>query len=653
MTIIHKINDFLYELFPDAKGKRDKLKNSIKRYYTVGPFEPDIELDGDAVRITINVDRIVADKGKFDKLVSLAENKKYEKAKELAADLIEKAPNISEYHRILGQLHSETGDQYEAVNCLIDALKWNPKNEWALLMMGNIYAKYKDDVETALTFYEQILSFKADDHLALNNIGVKLMEAGKLDQARQYLNQAKEINPDYPNTRHALAILHEMQGELKKAFNAAIASLKLQADKDTPLYKKSVGFILDVADRLTSELDSKSAVTSFVNELEVKTDVDIRVKEDNDIDTAAKIEYAEVHGRDHHLVLYKPKHPGVDHLILHELTHLELSNEAREEGKEQLFTSNESTKSAFMIRYKKEAQKLKNKGIPEAKVNKLMEMFYSGINGQILNTPIDLFIEDRIYNRFKDLRPLQFMSLYTIIKQGVEANTRPDIIKITPGEVLSISVIYNLVSAMHFRDLFGVDFIADHKPKKSEFEKAAEFYDEFQQYRHDKQPGEEYDLVQFWAEDLGVDQYFELVNENKPSKSAESVLERIENDPYGLEEDDPSKERKMKQFAEAHGDKDTNMAVTMYMVGALDYFADMPQDEIKKIAMEIATIGMTGIDPNKDGYQIPSIEGSSFSGYKTLAYYYVSWALAIPEMLSKLQMPFDKEYELAKQMINL
>jgi len=153
VTIIHKINDFLYELFPDAKGKRDKLKNSIKRYYTVGPFEPDIELDGDAVRITINVDRIVADKGKFDKLVSLAENKKYEKAKELAADLIEKAPNISEYHRILGQLHSETGDQYEAVNCLIDALKWNPKNEWALLMMGNIYAKYKDDVETALTFY--------------------------------------------------------------------------------------------------------------------------------------------------------------------------------------------------------------------------------------------------------------------------------------------------------------------------------------------------------------------------------------------------------------------------------------------------------------------------------------------------------------------
>jgi hypothetical protein len=41
------------------------------------------------------------------------------------------------------------------------------------------------------------------------------------------------------------------------------------------------------------------------------------------------------------------------------------------------------------------------------------------------------------------------------------------------------------------------------------------------------------------------------------------------------------------------------------------------------------------------------IEIGMFSDYDLLAYYYVSWAKAIPEMLSMLQMPFDKEYELA------
>ncbi len=78
-------------------------------------------------------------------------------------------------------------------------------------------------------------------------------------------------------------------------------------------------------------------------------------------------------------------------------------------------------------------------------------------------------------------------------------------------------------------------------------------------------------------------------------------------------------------------------------------FINQPPDEIKKIAFEIATIGMGGIDPNKEhGYEIPSIPASKFSGYKTLAYYYVRWALSMPEMLKSLQMPFDTEYELAK-----
>jgi hypothetical protein len=42
------------------------------------------------------------------------------------------------------------------------------------------------------------------------------------------------------------------------------------------------------------------------------------------------------------------------------------------------------------------------------------------------------------------------------------------------------------------------------------------------------------------------------------------------------------------------------------------------------------------------------IPNKKFSGYNLLAYYYVSWAIAVPELLNELQMPFEKEYELAK-----
>jgi len=66
--------------------------------------------------------------------------------------------------------------------------------------------------------------------------------------------------------------------------------------------------------------------------------------------------------------------------------------------------------------------------------------------------------------------------------------------------------------------------------------------------------------------------------------------------------------------------------------------------------LQIALIGTQGISPEKSNYIIPSIKGKQFSGYNLLAYYYVSWKLAIPEMLESLHLPYDGEYQLAKQM---
>jgi hypothetical protein len=92
------------------------------------------------------------------------------------------------------------------------------------------------------------------------------------------------------------------------------------------------------------------------------------------------------------------------------------------------------------------------------------------------------------------------------------------------------------------------------------------------------------------------------------------------------------------------------MAVVMFMIDALQYFKEMPISEIKKIAMEIALQGTMGYHPEKKDYRINSIKGKLFSGYHILAYYYVSFALGIPEMLNDIQLPFKDEYEMAKNM---
>jgi hypothetical protein len=61
-------------------------------------------------------------------------------------------------------------------------------------------------------------------------------------------------------------------------------------------------------------------------------------------------------------------------------------------------------------------------------------------------------------------------------------------------------------------------------------------------------------------------------------------------------------------------------------------------------------LGTMGIDPNKKEYIISSIADKRFSGNQLLAYYYVSWAIAMPEQVQHLGLDFKKEYEMAKKL---
>lgn len=653
MTIIFPIDDFLFELFPVEKNNLEQLKDFLNRFYTDGPFEPKIEISDKLVKVKIDTKRIKEDKKAYQNLVVLCEKGEYDKAKPIALELIEKSPNISEYHRILGQIHSEEGDQEEAINYLIDALRWNPKNEWALLMMGNIFAKFKKDINTALTYYDQVIKVNPNGYIALNNIGANLMKLGKTAEAIKYFNKAILIKPDYPNTHHALALVSEMQEDYEGALKHALNALKYNPKKDG-LYGNSFKVAIEAAQKLTQNIDGRKIVEDFAKQLENQCGIPIRVEVDEEISTAAKIEFAENYDRDFHLVKYKSSYPAVEHLVMHELMHLELVIEARKAEENQLFTTNQSLKLHFFNSLQKFARKLNKNGVAEDAIENYLQALFDGINLQSYNTPIDLFIEDRIYNRFPELRPFQFLSLLAIIQEGIEATTKPVIVKNSPSVILSKSKIFNLINALHFKELYHVDLLDEHKPTRLELNQAKEFYIEFEEYRMDKKPGEEYELVKHWAEDLKLDAYFELVPETESKRrTIDDVLSEIESDPYGLDTKDASRERKMKKFLESYSENELNAAVAMYMVGAIEFLSPLSKSKVKELAFEFATLGMSGIDPEKDGYSIPSIKDKTFTGYQTLAYYYVSWAIAIPEMLAQLQMPFDKEYELAKQLTQL
>jgi tetratricopeptide (TPR) repeat protein len=520
-------------------------------------------------------------------------------------------------------------------------------------MMGNIFARHKGDVPTAMKYYDQALKANPGDHIAINNIGANLMQQGRLEEAKKYFRQALEINARYPNTHFALGMIAEAEGELPEGFAHTLQALRLIPKRDA-LYQNALRQAFRIADELAAGEAGQQLLQAYRRKLEAAGGREVAIREDAGIPTAAKIEFAENYGRGHHLVRYKPGYPAVEHLAMHELVHLELVIEARQSGLNQLFVSTPEHKAGFIQGLAPTVRKLSKMGIPERAIADYCSSLFEGINGQIFNTPIDLFIEQYLYREFPALRPYQFLSLYAMIQEGIKAVTDQKIVELAPKELLSKSKIYNLVNALHFRELFGLDFSRDFQPTPGELKQATTFYDEYRQYQDDREPAEEYELVEHWAEDLKLSQNFALVSEQEyraQRASAAPPGSPADDAPSGPESLEPAQAGEMEQFQRAQQGQGPNMAVVMYMVDALQFFAGMPREQIRQIATEIALQGTQGFRPDREDYRLRAIPGKTFSGYHILAYYYVSWALAIPEMLAELQLPFEGEYAMAEGMV--
>jgi tetratricopeptide (TPR) repeat protein len=554
----------------------------------------------------------------------------------------------------MGQILSDEGDQDEAINYLIDALRWNSKNAWALLMMGNIFAKFKEDIPTAMKYYDQALIANPNDNIAINNIGANLMRQGKLEEAKKYFNEALKINSNYPNTHFSLGMIAETENDFYKAFESTIQAIRFNKNKDI-LYQNSVRQAFEIAKKIISIGNSEKIFVEYRHKLEFEGDTEIDIIEDTAIPTAAKIEFAENYERSKHIVRYKPKYPAVEHLIMHELVHLDFVIDARIAGLNQLFISNQQHKTDFIKKLEPIIQKFHKMGVSEQAIANYCNGLFDGMNRQVFNAPIDLFIEDFLYNNYATLRPAQFLSLYSLIQEGIKATTDKQIVELSPKDILSLSKIYNLVNAIQYKNLFGIDLIKDFQATTIELKQAQDFYQEYQEYKTDKDPAEEYELVLNWAEDLKLDKNFELVDElqyRSKRLDIDNLLDSIEKDPYDLDSIDPYKTIEMEKFQQSQEEIGSNMAVVMFMVDALNYFEGKSNESIKKIAFEIAMQGTHGYSPDKKDYRINSIPNKLFSGYQILAYYYVSWALAMPDQVDKLGLDYGKEFAAAKMMIN-
>jgi tetratricopeptide (TPR) repeat protein len=675
MTIIHKVNDFLYNLFPETElfGQDPaRLADYLTDFYTFGPYRPKVTVDGDIVTVQVDTKAIINQQAEYNKVVKMCQEGQFKQALPRLRKLIEHNPTVSEYHRVLGQVLSETGDQEGALNALVDALRWDPRNSYALIMTGNIYARHQDDLTTANKFFDQALAVNPKDFIAINNIGGNLMQLGRAQEAERYFEIAHELQPDYPNTLYALAMVRQQRSDYDAAFDLALQALRNSSSGD-PIRRGSLALVMQVAQQQSSSARTHELADSYQDQLEAASGKEIRVDADEQIPTAAKLEVAENYGRNYHQVWFKPSYPAVNHLVMHEMVHLDFIVQARQQSNNLVFTTSQASKQAFIKTAHPQLKKLEKAGYSDQNIAGFIDSVFEGMMRQVYNAPIDLFIEDFLYKRYVKLRPTQFLSLHKLLREYIDATRNKQVATFSPPAVHRANTVLNLVAALHFKELFGLDLTRDFNAAQVDMKEAQRLWKEYQDYRTDRQPGEEYELVQNWGKDLGMAAYFELkgeatvrseqdagraqterqVNltaEPNGEQTPEELLAAIERDPLNLEGPEPSDARKEPV---SYGDSPAGqMAVMFYCLDALKYLDGKSRDQVQEVAFEIGMLGRSGIDPDDRTrkFNLASVPGKTFTSLQMLAWMYTSFRELDPSLDTGLD--FAKEWQLARTMFD-
>lgn len=673
MIIHHLLNDFLYSLFPEAQtfGQNpEQLVDHLTDFYTFGPYRPTVTIKGDVVEVKIDTKAIQAQQAEYQKVLRLCEAGQFRQALPRLQQLISQNPTVSEYHRVLGQVLSELGQPDDALDALIDALRWDPRNGYALIMAGNIYARQKEDLKSAKTFYDQALALNPRDFIAINNIGGNLMQSGRPQEAERYFEIAHEIEPGYPNTLYALAMVRQQRRDYEGAFDFATRALR-NARPGDPILRASLALATETATKYLHSTNTFSIANEYQLRVQEQAGKEIRVDEEPLIPTAAKLEIAENYNRAYHQVKYKPDYPAVEHLIMHEIVHLDFVLQARAAGNNQLFTTTGQRKEKFIRAAEPQLKKLQKAGFKEQNIAGFVDSIFDGMMRQVYNTPIDLFIEDFLYQEFPEARPMQFLSLFKLLQEYIEAARNKQVAEFSPPAVHKANTILNLVMALQFRELFGYDAVPDFKAPALQIKEAERLWAEYLEYRSDRQAGEEYEVVQHWGDDLGMGAYFELKDEaivradsssgtppatpppaptDEPAgqESPEDLLARIERDPMGLEEPEPADAHQGRMsFSDSPAG---GMAVMFYCLDWLKLFDGKTHQQVQDVTFEIAMLGRSGLDPKDSSqkYSLASVPGKKYSALHLLAGMYTGFQELDPSLDTGLD--FASELEMARAM---
>ncbi len=578
-----------------TRGSNVEIGERLRQVFDFLPKETKIEVTDGIVTIDIP-DSTDQAKSEADRLhvraTQRAQQGDYQKAVGIWERVIELDPANVAARRNLGMAYVELQEPDKARENLVEAAVLDPKDAWSFVVLGNILAK-ENDLDGAERFYKQALELKPEDGWAMNSLGAMCTERHNYEDAIAWFEKSIRLNPKFANPYFGRA--HALVGMGKP--EAALASIEelfqkaeRQDARSESVFRAARESYQETA-RVIAKINKEKADKALeVYQEHIEDLSGFPVKEDRR-DLAAMIagqtQMAWKKNRDHHLLLMRPGYPEPlwQHIKAHELTHIALEAEARALGRNKWFGTTATTRERAIRSMAADIKKLERKGLNNQRTAELMVELLNGACGLVFNAPLDMLIEQRIRERLPDLRYNQLCSLIQLAKEAESVSTNKDTRELTPSRILRINDALNGAMALWLSDFSGGigDFVQSYR-KFDSFPIAQKIYRHFQERSKGKlEPGDEYRLVDECAEMLGVRDWYHWIDDpGVAPQSAQKQAASTDTHPQGTI--NSALQRSM------------DMASTMYLLAALERFEKLPAAKVKQIALEIAVLGMNGLD---------------------------------------------------------
>ena len=558
----------------------------------------------------------------YEKAAKRAKSGEFRKAKDIYDRVLELDPAMAEARRELAMTLFELGDMEAAKDELIDALRLRPDDAWSYVILGNIYVKHDSDLPTAARFFTRALELKPGDPYALNSLAAVSSELSDPAKALRCFDEAIAAHPEFANAWVGKAMLFNAQDQPAQAV-AVLDSMFRRAEivdaRSQPIFAEGRELYLSAQRELAEAQFSEGfkALESYKAEVAALSGFPVKVRtEALPAQLSGVAQMAWKHGRDHHFVQISEKYPPPDrqHVEAHEVSHIRLEALDRKCRRNRWFTTTAASQAAATRALAPELRKLERQGYSGEALTRLAEKLIGGVCACLFNAPLDMWIETLLHRELPALRHAQFVSLHRLAGEALAAVTHPEIRQLTPPTILRASTALNGAAALFLDDF--THGATDYWPLYQKLDGAnlsPRLFELWQECQDSLQPGDEYDLVDAFADLLDLRGWYEW----KADPGTREVTEA------------PAREG----TTNAELLRTKHPAAVLHLLDALRRYAPLTVEQVREIAFEIGMLGQRGLDYADPApkYTLQTIPGENFTGLQLMCLLHAGFKRLAPE----------------------